>query len=356
MSNRPRLAGDGRLLVPRKVAFDQRRFLRGRLSDRTVDPFDWTADRLLLAESFARLELTDRAAATRWFVRHGVVDRVDFTGGFAELPNDEWLVNRRPEELADHRDDIAAEQANVLWHLAILERLSDRRLSREWDPTWGQLVIDSPDGQLIVGGPDAGAERPTPWQVDWLRQRASDDPDRQRDADEAARLDAATGDWPSVIVSESDWLGHWREFTGEHGVFLPDEAIAKARTLGSTWDQAVELERLLIVPYVERAVERRFTVKHESRDLDGTVRSVLVPREERVWQSILAPIYLQLFEVLRRITEGELGAAICRECGRPFLVLDARRRFFCNDRERFRYSQRERRRRLASIPTDEAEP
>ncbi len=32
----------------------------------------------------------------------------------------------------------------------------------------------------------------------------------------------------------------------------------------------------------------------------------------------------------------------------PFLVLDARRRFFCNDRERFRHAQRERRRRLSA--------
>ena len=73
---------------------------------------------------------------------------------------------------------------------------------------------------------------------------------------------------------------------------------------------------------------------------------MLVPREERIWQSVFAPIYLQLFEALRRITEGEMGAAICRECDRPFVVLDARRRFFCNDRERYRHAQRERRRRL----------
>jgi len=69
-------------------------------------------------------------------------------------------------------------------------------------------------------------------------------------------------------------------------------------------------------------------------------------REDRVWMSILAPIYLQLFEALRRISEGEPGAAICRECGRPFVVLDARRRFFCNERERFRYSKREQRKRI----------
>jgi hypothetical protein len=68
---------------------------------------------------------------------------------------------------------------------------------------------------------------------------------------------------------------------------------------------------------------------------------------------VLAPIYLQLFEALRRITEGEPGAAICRECGRPFLVLDARRRFFCNERERTRWAQRDRRRRLGQLRDDE---
>ena len=68
----------------------------------------------------------------------------------------------------------------------------------------------------------------------------------------------------------------------------------------------------------------------------------------RIWRSILEPIHLQLFEALRRIDEGEPGAAECRECGRPFIVLDARRRFFCNVRERSRNVQRERRKRLST--------
>jgi hypothetical protein len=94
-------------------------------------------------------------------------------------------------------------------------------------------------------------------------------------------------------------------------------------------------------------VERRFAIERQAKDVEGGTRQVLVPREERVWQSILAPVYLQLFEALRRITEGEPGAAICHECGRPFVVLDARRRFFCNERERFRHAKREQRKRLA---------
>ncbi len=73
----------------------------------------------------------------------------------------------------------------------------------------------------------------------------------------------------------------------------------------------------------------------------------LVVHERRWWSSLLAPVYLQLLEGLRRVTEGQRGAGFCRECGQPFLTLDARRSSFCTDRERFRYSQRERRKRLS---------
>lgn len=133
MSQRPRLASDGRLLVPAKVAYDHHGFLRGRLSERTVDPFDWTEDRLLLAESFARLDLADRAGSKRWFVQHGVVDVADFLGPPAELPEDDWLWTRG-QCLADHRRDIEMEQSNVVWHLETLARLSERRGTRTWEP------------------------------------------------------------------------------------------------------------------------------------------------------------------------------------------------------------------------------
>jgi hypothetical protein len=57
---------------------------------------------------------------------------------------------------------------------------------------------------------------------------------------------------------------------------------------------------------------------------------------------------LQLLEGLRRVAQGQCGAGLCRECGQPFLNLDARRSSFCVDRERFRFSQRERRKRLGA--------
>ena len=351
MSQRPRLAGDGLLRTPQKVALFWNDFLRARLADTTVDPFDWTEDRLLLAESFARLDLDERAAAKRWFTRHGVVDRAGFVGPPSEAPwyyeLHDWLEDRDPKVIADHRGDIEVEQENVRWHLATLARLSEARLTRDWDPAWGQLIVYG--GGLVVGGPDAGSRLTMQTTIDVLRREFTDDPERQRQADEAERLRAATDGWPVVEVGEFLWYDGWdRDEPAPDGP-LPWSPEDKARVLGSTWDQTVALERLLIVPYVKRAVERTFTVAFEPQDVGGETRPVLLPREERVWHSILAPIYLQLFEALRRITEGEPGAAICRECGRPFVVLDARRRFFCNARHQFRHSKREQRRLSRSV-------
>lgn len=355
MSQRPRLAGDGRLRVPKTVARDRPGYRQGfiwaTLSERTIDPFDWTEDRLLLVESFARLDLDDRAATKQWSLRHGAVDRLGFVGSASEVPSGqswEWLEDRGPDLVVDHRRDLEAEQANVLWHLVTLARLSETRGSMGWDPAWGRLIVEGSGTELIVGGPDAGATLMLPTTVGVLRREFPDDPTRLHEAAEAERLREATDGWPVVEVGELHWYDSWeREADGPNGP-LPGEPKEKARILGSDWDQAVALERVLIGPYVTRAVERHFTMTFEAQDLDGSARSVLVPREERVWQSILAPIYLQLFEALRRITEGEPGAAICRECGRPFVVLDARRRFFCNAREQFRHAKREQRRRLVT--------
>jgi hypothetical protein len=243
--------------------------------------------------------------------------------------------------------DIEVEQDNVRWHLGTLARLSERRSTRGWEASWGRLIVESPERDLIVGGPDAGAELKSRMLIDSLqRHRETADDELRRLVDEQTRLREATAGWPVVEVGGFAWYDFWeREAVGPGGL-LPWDPAEKARILGTTWGLAVALERLLIAPYVASAVERRFTMTFEPHDVDGSTRAVLVPREERVWQSILAPIYLQLFEALRRITEGEPGAAICRECGRPFVVLDARRRFFCNARERFRHAKREQRSRL----------
>jgi hypothetical protein len=132
--------------------------------------------------------------------------------------------------------------------------------------------------------------------------------------------------------------------------FIADPA--EMRRFGAEWDGILDVEGRLISPYVALAAERRFRTALETR-ADG--RRIWVTHEDREWHSVLAPIYLQLFEALRRISEGEPGAAVCRECGRPFLVLDARRRFYCNERERSRFQMRAHRRRAAAVAVAEPE-
>ena len=89
-------------------------------------------------------------------------------------------------------------------------------------------------------------------------------------------------------------------------------------------------------------------LSREGESMTDRFPAPLVVHERRWSSSLLAPVYLQLLEGLRRVTEGQRGAGLCRECGQPFLTLDARRSSFCTDRERFRFSQRERRKRLSS--------
>lgn len=278
----------------------------------------------------------------------GPVAAVDFNGT-GEVPDehDDWLEHRPPSAFIDSLAEVDQEQGNVVWHLTTLARLTERRSTGEWDASWGNVVIGSPEGGLIVGGPEAGAEMKSHYLIEHLRRSRIPEID-QPFVEEQDRLYAAVAGWPVINVNARGWYGYWRSAHGESGHRVPDEAKAKAKFLGSTWESSIELERLLIAPYVAQAVERRFTIEPEPTSIDGVTRTVLVPREERIWQSVLAPIYLQLFEALRRITEGEPGAATCRECKRPFLVLDARRRFFCNERERFRYAKRQQRRRLTA--------
>jgi len=85
--------------------------------------------------------------------------------------------------------------------------------------------------------------------IDVLRREFADDPDRQRQADEAERLRAATDDWPVVEVGEFLWYDGWdRDEPAPDGP-LPWNAAEKARVLGTTWDLTVALER--------QAVDRR---------------------------------------------------------------------------------------------------
>jgi hypothetical protein len=71
------------------------------------------------------------------------------------------------------------------------------------------------------------------------------------------------------------------------------------------------------------------------------------------WESALQPIYVQLLMAFRRITRGRRGAARCRECGLPFLILDGRRSTYCNTTCRNRYNVRAFRSRAKRGASDE---
>jgi hypothetical protein len=130
-------------------------------------------------------------------------------------------------------------------------------------------------------------------------------------------------------------------FDPELGDLLEEPAPWEPRPLSLDWRGLVELERRLLEPWVQQAARYEVGLVYTPEGPLDTLRI-------QVWTSVLAPIYLQLFEGLRLATERHLGAAFCRECGLPFLTLDARRAVFCTERERNRYAQRLMRRRQAA--------
>lgn len=70
------------------------------------------------------------------------------------------------------------------------------------------------------------------------------------------------------------------------------------------------------------------------------------------WLSVLQPMYLQLFGAFRRAERGLAAAAVCRDCGQLFLILDGRRSTYCNSKCRNRFNVRAFRARAQ----DEVEP
>ena len=91
MSLRPRFASDGRLVLPASVDVLGRNSGRGNRGDIVgeasflgYDPFERVASDLLLAEEFARANLSDRATARTWYEQYGVLDLQHF------FPDDEF--------------------------------------------------------------------------------------------------------------------------------------------------------------------------------------------------------------------------------------------------------------------------
>ena len=395
MTLRPRFAGDGRLRLP-----DQVSVLRasgdvvGEFGIRHHDPFGRTADGLLLAESFARFDFSRPRHAQQWLARHGVLDLAHL------FPEDAAAAEATYEHrFRDPIAEVLTQQDNVRWHLLTLARLSAMREAAGppppgttapagWDPAWAQPALQAADGDLVWLGGTSYVEthvRPAMRRYEGVEQARRDgafggmtvDP-AERDETDEVWWAAARGTLeriqrqqvPILWVPRIGWDDDWRHYIPV-GVELGP--LSPVGPLAADWQGLVELERRLLEPYVRRAAERDVRVGHRDLALRATPSAAtgsasvrlapgsprvyaelggpIVVQERRIWRSLLAPVYLQLVEGLRRVTEGRTGAAWCRECGQPFLTLDARRSSFCTDRDRFRWSQRERRRRLAAQPT-----
>ena len=392
MTLRPRFAGDGRLRLP-----DQVSVLRasggvvGEFGLRHRDPFGRTADGLLLAESFARFDFSHPRHAQQWFARHGVVDLVHL---FPEdtPPADGLHLGR----FGDPMEAVLDQQRNVRWHLLALARLSTQREAAGppsagpgtqlgWEPTWVQPVLRASDGDTVwLGGASHYAAHIRPPMQRYataelarangaLEGLVPIDPERDETDEEwwtearASLEHIARDNVPILWVPKISWDDEWVDYSP---AFFELGPLSPVGTVSRDWQGLVELERRLLEPYVRRAAERDVRVGRRDVALSATPSEAtgsqavplgprgprvyaawdgpIVVQERRIWRSLLAPVYLQLIEGLRRVSEGRSGAAFCRECGQPFLTLDARRTSFCTDRDRFRWSQRERRKRLAA--------
>lgn len=322
MSLRPRFAGDGELVLPSDVTVVRAPgAARGQgdvlsaLDGERVDPFERDADDLLLAEAFARVDLSRPRKARDWYLAHGAV-ALRWLFGDAERPL-HWVGLHYTSQ--DTHAEVLAQQRLVRWHLTSLARLSAHRArDGDWDPAWSMAVIEGPDGQ--------GA---------WLG--APDDVEASFSPTVPPLPDAPPipPELPRLPVPEDAWYRIWSAYD------MPLlESTEMGRRLPTDRDGLLELQRRLIEPYLASAVATDVRIE---RGADG-----LEVRETRVWGSILVPIHLQLLEGLRRISEGRSGATWCRECGEVFLTLDARRSTFCTDRERMRSAQRARARAIAA--------
>lgn len=386
VSLRPRFAGEGRLRLPLNVQvlyrandFGAKGDVLGELADAGYDPFERVASGLLLAEDFARVDLTHRRTARNWYQAHGVLDLAHFFPG-DDFESHDWPPD--DDSFHDAPHNVLQQQANVRWHLTALARLSDEREEADpprpgwqphegWDPAWARpALLDPTGGALWLGGSSNFEMRITPLMQHYAR---FEDVVKGGSLSEynlagVTRKQFTEQWWPTAhaawqrITAEgipilwvplASWYQEdWTDYDIEVG---PPSGRSPVGRLSADWWGLVELERRLLAPYVRRAAEYQVEIgraglerdlTREGESLGDRFPGPLVVHERRWWSSLLAPVYLQLLEGLRRVTEGQRGAAFCKECSQPFLTLDARRSSFCTDRERYRFSQRDRRRRL----------
>ena len=131
MSLRPRFAGDGLLQLPSDIHVVR---AAGRdtqpgdvicaLRGEAIDPFERDAAGILLAEAFARVDLTRPRKAREWYLAHGAV-------AFGWLLPEDAVHGLRYVGLnltsQDTEAEVLAQQRLVRWHLTSLARLTAHR-------------------------------------------------------------------------------------------------------------------------------------------------------------------------------------------------------------------------------------
>jgi len=373
MSLRPRYAGTGRLRLPAEVtivgADDGPALVEGRFGPDERDPFERTdLEGLLIAESFARAHLERPDQVRVWYLLHGALD---VEGLFPRPSSRPGVI--RAVRFRDGLDDVLAEQALVRWHLGALVRLTEDGELGEPERDLFPALRHPEGGVLWLGGRDDHERRIT---AEMAAYRRFEDQPGVGGRDEAR-------DWNLGPIGVARFLDVWWPRAHATWQHLRRSDIAVLPVPSGAWDHAwaaydevwgttparsgalpmvgrdrtglLEVARRLLEPYIQETNVTGLALGPLQAG-DGPAAAPFEVIEERVWRSALLPIHLQLLEAYRRVTEGAPGAVRCRECGHPILALDPRRTAFCNDRERFRFSQRERRKRLATPPAKRGTP
>lgn len=320
---------DGRLLVPDVVTVHRDGAIDGRWG-RIVDPFE-RIEGVMLAESFARLDMANPRTLRTWLLSHGVPHRSLLFDGDNDGVHFATTIN-----------EIVLFQLTTRWHLETLLRLSDRPSTADWPLQWMPVLrvgrwwgiveaqgvrwahdYDMPPltGRLarVLQGEDLG-----------MRSMLG----RGEDAVLGAELDQMLARGVDVLPIEDD---------DRRPVDRSPAIIWDART----WERTIALQMsLLSDPLAVAQVSSPTLVKRDSH---------VVISEDRTWDSLEIPITLQIVASLQRVSRGVRGAQRCRECGGIFLVHDGRRAVFCSGKEEHRYNRRVTNRRIDARPDAQAD-
>jgi hypothetical protein len=281
--------------------------LYGLFGGGSRDPFERRANGLLLAEDFARLPLSSKpkglAALAAWVEQNGPLNPIALYGGEPAADRPMLASSYGPTiGFQDHFSDWWLEQMKVACFMGALVALSsangDSGVVRPVD--WEDAVFATEDSAYSAGNFSLG---------------------RIRDWDDAVRWQALVLN-PFVELAmqpevRTGWLAHASEGSNGYGIMAGPGVEDD--------DDPAEADGMLGWPPRQRRPAPALPLRPE-----------VVYR----WRTILAPIYLQLYEALRRISEGKMGAVLCRGCGKPTLILDGRKTSFCKPSEGNAYKQR----------------